>query len=58
MVTNRPLVTPAERKMQQKWGPNTDQVVLWARFPVGDGSSHTEDIKNVVFPACIVVRMK
>ena len=43
-MTNRPSVTPAEGKMQQKGGPNTDQVVLWARFPVGAGSSHTEDI--------------
>ena len=43
--------------MQQKGGPNTDQMVLWARFPIGAGSSNTEDIKNV-FPACIVVRMK
>ena len=55
-MTNRPSLTPAERKMQQKGGPNTDQVVLWARFPVGAGSSHTEDITNVVLPACIVVR--
>ena len=57
-MTNRPSVTPAELKLQQKGGPNTDQVVLWARFLVGAGSSHTEDIKNVVFPDCIVVRMK
>ena len=57
-MINRPSVTPAEGKMQQKGGPNTDQVVLWARFPVGAGSSHTEDIKNVVFPAYIVVRIK
>ena len=27
-------------------------MVLWAQFPVGAGSSHTEDIKNVVFAAC------
>ena len=57
-MTNRPSVTPAKRKMQQKGGPNTDQVVLWPRFPVGAGSSHTEDITNVVFPPCMVVRMK
>ena len=57
-MTNRPSVTPAERKMQQKGGPKTEQVVLWARFPFGAGSSHTEEIKHVVFPACILVRMK
>ena len=57
-MTNRPSVTPADRKMQQKGGPSTDQVVLLARFPLGAGSSHTEDIKNIVLPACMVVRMK
>ena len=57
-MTNRPSVIPADHKMQQKLGPSTDQVVLWARFPVGAGSSHTEDIKNLVFAACMVVRMK
>ena len=57
-MTNRPAVPPADHKMQQKWRPSTDQVVLWARFPVGAGSSHTKDIKNVVFAACMVVRMK
>ena len=57
-MTNRPSVPLADHKMQQKGGPSTDQVVLWARFPVGAGSSHTEDIKNVVFAACMVVRMK
>ena len=57
-MTNRPSVPPADHKMQQKGGPSTDQVVLWARFPVGAWSSHSEDIKNVVFAACMVVRMK
>ena len=57
-MTNRPSVTPTDRKMQQNWGSSTDQVVLWARFPVGAGSSHTEDIKHLVSPACMVVRMK
>ena len=41
MVTNRPSVPPADHKMQQKGGPSTDQVVLWARFLVGAGSSLT-----------------
>ena len=27
-------------------GPSTDQVVLWVRFAVGAGSSHTKDFKN------------
>ena len=27
-------------------GPSTDKLVLWVRFPVGAGSSHTKDIKN------------
>ena len=27
-------------------GPRTDQEVLWLRFPVGAGSSHTKDVKN------------
>ena len=57
-MTNRPSVTPADRKIQQKGGSSTDQVVLWARFPVGAGSSHTKDIKHLVSPACMVVRMK
>ena len=57
-MTNRPSVPPADHKMQQKGGPSTDQVVLLARFPVSAVSSHTKDIKNVVFAACMVVRMK
>ena len=57
-MSNRPSVPPADHKMQQKGGPSTDQVVLWAQFQVGAGSSHTEGIKNVVFAACMVVRMK
>ena len=57
-MTNRPSIPPADHKMQQKGGPSTDQVVLWARILVGAGSSHTEDIKNIVFAACMVVRMK
>ena len=47
-MINRPSVPPADHKMQQKGGPSTDQVVLWARFLVGAGSSHTEDIKNII----------
>ena len=27
-------------------GTSTDQVVLWVRFPVAAGSSHTKDVKN------------
>ena len=28
-------------------GLSTDAVVLWVQFPVGAGSSHTKDLKNV-----------
>ena len=33
-------------KGDNRGGPSTDQEVLWVRFLVGSGSSHTKDFKN------------
>ena len=45
-MTNRSSVAPADRKRQRYGGPSTNQQVLWVRFPVGAGSSHTKDCRN------------
>ena len=45
-MINRPSVAPADRKRRRQGGPSTDQEVLWVRFPIGAGSSHTKDFKN------------
>ena len=49
-MTNRSSVAPADRKRRHYGGPSTDQEVLWVRFPVAAGSSHTKDVKNVPIP--------
>ena len=38
--------------------PSTDQNVLWVRFPVAAGSSHTKDVKMGVIPACMILTIK
>ena len=45
-MTNSPSVALAYRKRRREGGPSTDQEVLWVRFPVAAGSSHTKDVKN------------
>ena len=39
-----------QNKSEYVFRETTDQVVLWVRFPVGAGSSHTKDFKNVSGP--------
>ena len=57
-MKNRSSVAPADRKRRRKGGPSTDQEVLWVRFPVAAGSSHTKTSKMGVVPACMVLMMK
>ena len=42
-MTYRPSVAPADYKRQRQGEPSTDHVVLWVRFLVGAGFSHTKD---------------
>ena len=56
MGANRSSVAPADHKMCRYRGPSTDQEVLWVRFPVAAGSSHTKDV-GVVY-SCMVLTMK
>ena len=44
---NRPSVVPPIIKGDDSGDPpSTDHEVLWVRFPVAAGSSHTKDVTN------------
>ena len=58
LISNTASVARAERKRRQQGGPTTYQEVLWVRFPVGAGSSHTKDVKNRSGPSCMVFATK